>query len=187
MEDLPKDHKIARLPDLLRQLREIAMRKRFAVVIVATVTFMASCIQQVDLESEEAAATALVAQLWQAFESQDLDLLSQVMAHDPEMIIFGTDAAERFVGYEAFMAAEKQMVAAFDVEQLSVHDEVLTIHGSGEVAWFSVVADAEVTVGGEHVSVEGVRITGVLEKRDARWAIVQYHSSVPVAGQNIEY
>ena len=163
------------------------MRKRFAVVIVATVSLTISCVQQVDLESAEAAARAVSAQLWQAMESQDLDLMSQVMAHDPDMIIFGTDAAERWVGYEAFMAAEEQMAAAFDVEQLSVHDEVLTIHGSGEVAWFSVVMDGKGTVGGKHFSVEGVRITGVLEKRDARWVIVQYHSSVPVAGQNIEY
>jgi uncharacterized protein (TIGR02246 family) len=165
----------------------MVMKKRFAVVIVATFALTISCVQQVNLESEEAAAKAVVAQLWQAFESQDLDLLSQVMAHDPDMIIIGTDAAERWVGYEAFMAAEEQMAAGFDVEQLSVHDEVLTIHGSGKAAWFSVILDGEVTVGGEHVSVEGVRVTGVLEKRDPKWVIVQYHSSLPVAGQNIEY
>ena len=137
--------------------------------------------------SEEAAAKAVVAQLWRAFEIQDLDLLSQVMAHDSDMIIFGSDAAERWVGYEPFMAAEEQMFASFDVERLSIHDQTLTIHESGQVAWFSAVLDGEVTVGGKRQSVEGVRITGVLEKRDSGWVIVQYHSSVPVVGQNIEY
>ena len=137
--------------------------------------------------SEGAAAKAVVAQLWRAFEIQDLDLLSQVMAHDSDMVIFGSDAAERWVGYEPFMAAEEQMFASFDVERLSIHDQTLTIHESGQVAWFSAVLDGEVTVGGKRQSVEGVRITGVLEKRDSGWVIVQYHSSVPVVGQNIEY
>jgi len=163
------------------------MRKRFAVVVVAALTLAAACVQKADLESEEAAAEAVVAKLWRAFEIQDLDLLSQVMAHDSDMIIIGSDAAERWVGYEPFIAAEEQMFASFDVEQFSIHDQVLTIHESGQVVWFSAVLDGEVTVGGEHQSVEGVRFTGVLEKRDSGWVIVQYHSSVPVAGQHIEY
>ena len=137
--------------------------------------------------SEGAAAKAIVAQLWRAFEIQDLDLLSQVMAHDSDMIIFGSDAAERWVGYEPFIAAEEQMFASFDVERLSIHDQTLTIHESGQVAWFSAVLDGDVTVGGKRQSVEGIRITGVLETRDSGWVIVQYHSSVPVVGQNIEY
>ena len=135
----------------------------------------------------EAAAEAVVAQLWRAFEIQDLDLLSQVMAHDSNMIIIGTDAAERWVGYEPFIAAEEKMFASFDFERLSIHDQVLTVHESGHVAWFSAIVDGEVTVGERHQSVGGIRITGVLEKRGPGWVIVQYHSSVPVAGQNIEY
>ena len=135
----------------------------------------------------EAAAETVVAQLWRAFEIQDLDLLSQVMAHDSNMIIIGTDAAERWVGYEPFIAAEERMFASFDVERLSIHDQLLTVHESGHVAWFSAIVDGEVTVGERHQSVEGIRVTGVLEKRDPGWVVVQYHSSVPVAGQNIEY
>ena len=163
------------------------MRKRFAVVMVAAVILTTACVQRVDLESEEAAVKAVVAQLWHAHEIQDLDLLSQVMAHDSDMIIIGSDAAERWVGYEPFIAAEEQMFASFDVEQLSIHDQVFRIHKSGQVAWFSAIVDGEVTVGERHQSLEGIRITGVLEKRDSGWVIVQYHSSVPVAGQNIEY
>ena len=164
------------------------MRKRLALAIGTLAALAVACAQQVDMESEEASATGVVAQLWQVLKSHDLDLLSQVMARDPDIVIFGTDAAEHWVGYEAFKAAFEQMAAAFEVERFSVHDDVLTMHGSGEVAWFSAVVDADVTlVGGEHVAIKGVRITGVLEKRDGRWMVVQYHSSVPVAGQAFEY
>ena len=141
----------------------------------------------VDLEAEKNAASAVLSKLWSAFKNQDLDLLSQVFAHDPEMIIFGTDAAERWVGFESFMEAEERMFAAFDVEEMSIRDEVVAVHDSGAVAWFSAVLDGVVLTKGESVPVEGIRITGVIAKRNDGWRIVQYHSSVPVEGQNIEY
>jgi hypothetical protein len=62
-------------------------------------------------------ATQGVAQLWKAFETRDPASLSKVMAHDEDVIIFSTDATERWVGYEAFMAAEEEVMAAFDVER----------------------------------------------------------------------
>jgi len=57
----------------------------------------------------------------------------------------------------------------------------------GGVAWFSTVLDMGVSVGSEVASLRGLRTTGVLEKRDGNWVIVQLHTSVPVAGQQIEY
>jgi len=102
------------------------------------------------------------------------------------MVIFGTDVAERFVGYEEFTTAMEQMFAAMEM-QTSFHDEVSRVHDSGKVAWYSGVAEVEGTSGGEDFTIAGLRFTAVLEKRDAKWVIVQCHSSVPVAGQLVEY
>ena len=55
------------------------------------------------------------------------------------------------------------------------------------MAWFSELLDWQVTAGGERVALEGMRFTGVLEKRNGNWMIVQMHVSVPVAGQAAEY
>ena len=57
---------------------------------------------QVDLEIEETAVKAAMNQLWQSWETRDINLVSEVMAHDLDMVIIGTDAAERWVGYEEF-------------------------------------------------------------------------------------
>jgi len=141
---------------------------------------------QVDLESERTAVRAAVNQLWQSWETRDLNLTSEVVAHDPDMVIFGTDVAERFVGYEEFTTAIEQMFAAMKM-QTSFHDEVSRVHDSGKVAWYSGVAEVEGTSGGEDFTIAGLRFTAVLEKRDAKWVIVQCHSSVPVAGQLVEY
>ena len=70
---------------------------------------------------------------------------------------------------------------------MAVRDQVIRVHSSGAVAWFSEVGDWAVTLAGEAVSLEGMRLTGVLEKREGSWVLVQFHASVPVAGQAIEY
>jgi ketosteroid isomerase-like protein len=142
---------------------------------------------QVDLEIEETAAKEVMNQFWRSFETSDINLVSEVMAHDPDMVIIGTDAAERWVGYEEFRTAMEQQFAAMESLQASLHHEVFKIHHSGEVAWYSGVADFKGTSLGEDFEIADLRVTAVLEKRDAKWVIVQYHGSVPVAGQLVEY
>ena len=58
---------------------------------------------------------------------------------------------------------------------------------SRDVAWFSEVADWDLTAEGKPVHIAGSRITGVLEKRQGNWLIVQFHTSVPVATQAAQY
>ena len=76
---------------------------------------------------------------------------------------------------------------AFDVESLDRREETFQLHSRGGVAWFSTVFDIEISVGGERAILEGLRTTGVLEKRNDDWVIVQAHTSVPVASQQVEY
>jgi ketosteroid isomerase-like protein len=142
---------------------------------------------QVDLDIEETAVKTAMNQFWQSFETSDISLVSEVMADDPDMVIIGTDAAERWVGFEEFRTAMEQQFAAMESLQTSLHDEVFNIHHSGEVAWYSGIVDFKGTSMGEDFEIADLRVTAVLEKRDATWVIVQYHGSMPVVGQLVEY
>jgi uncharacterized protein (TIGR02246 family) len=176
------------------QPEEARMKRSF--VFLSVVIFMAlflSCrcqqeaVVQVDLEKEESAANATVNHLWQSWETGDINLISEVMAHDPDIVIFGTDAAERWVGYDEIRTAMEQQFAAMENVQTSVHDQVFTIHHSGDVAWCSSIIDVTGVSMGEDFAIAGLRFTAVLEKRDGKWVIVQAHFSVPVEGQAVEY
>jgi len=162
-----------------------------ASVIFMTVFLSCQCQQEeavpVDLAIEETAVQATMNQFWQSWETGDINLLSEVMAHDPDLVTFGTDAAERWVGYEALLAAAEQQFAATESVQITVFDEVFKIHHAGEVAWYSGIADFKGISAGEDFEIGGLRTTGVLEKRDAKWVIVQFHVSAPVSGQLVEY
>ena len=116
-----------------------------------------------------------------------MELFSRIIAHDADMVNYGTDAAEHFVGWEALQKAVEEMFPAFENIKITVKDQVIKVHSSGTVAWFSQVWDWDLVAEGQPVSAPGCRFTGVLEKRNNSWVFVQFHNSVPVAGQAAEY
>jgi ketosteroid isomerase-like protein len=141
----------------------------------------------VDIEAEKAAVKTVLDEWIQCFETKDMELGSKIIAHDDDLVVFGTDAAEHFIGWEPFKESlQKQFDAAENVDA-SIREELVKVHKSGEVAWISCLLDMEVTSLGESFSLEGMRLTGVMEKRNGNWVIVQIHASVPVAGQAVKY
>jgi ketosteroid isomerase-like protein len=160
---------------------------KFGAVLIFAGLLLTACTIDTDTETEVQSAKTAVDDFWRAIGTQDLDLLSRVVAQDEELIVFGTDAAERWVGSTAFLSAEEQIMQAFDVLSLDRREETLQVHSRGGVAWFSTVFDIAITVDGEVAGLKGLRTTGVVEKRNDDWVIVQLHTSVPVAGQEVEY
>lgn len=155
-------------------------------VIVAVLLSHCSCAPHLDLDNEKVQVKAVLDQMIKASETEDMGLLSQVYAHDDDMVIFGTDASERLIGWDALKALMQKQFDATANSQLNVRDEVIHVHQSGKTAWFSETIDWELTADGQTVQLEGLRATGVLEKRNGNWVIVQLHYSIPVASQAVE-
>jgi len=109
------------------------------------------------------------------------------MAHDADMVSFGTDASERWVGWDGIKSSLEAQFAAFDNSQVTSREQVIHLGPSGDVAWFSELMDWSVETGGQQVNMQGLRATGVLEKRAGKWMFVQMHFSVGVAGHAAEY
>jgi len=158
------------------------MKNLSALFFGAAFLVMSGCTQKVDLEAEKAKVKSVVDQFEQVWETEDMELFSRIMAHDADMVNYGTDAVEHFVGWEALKEAVEKMFPAFENTKITVKDQVIKVHPSGNVAWFSEVWDWDLAIGGQPVRLEGCRFTGVLEKRNGNWVFVQFHNSVPVAG-----
>jgi uncharacterized protein (TIGR02246 family) len=155
------------------------MKNLFAFIATAFLA-MNACAPQVDLEAEKAKVKTVVDQFAQVWQTEDMELLSRIMAHDADMVNFGSDAPEHFVGWETLKTAVEEMFPAFENTKIAVKDQVITVHPSGQVAWFSQLWDWDFAVGGQPVQLAGCRFTGVLEKRNGNWVFVQFHNSVPV-------
>ena len=59
-----------------------------------------------------------------------------------------------------------------------VHDLRVHLSRSGDVAWYSATLDDLSEWDGKPGGARDIRWTGVLEKRDRRWVVVQMHGSV---------
>ena len=163
------------------------MKGLLALFFGAAFLVTSGCTQKVDLEAEKARVKTVVDQFEQVWETDDMELFSRIIAHDADMVNYGTDAAEHFVGWAPLREAVDQMFSAFENTNLTVKNQVIKVHPSGNVAWFSELCDWDLVAEGQPVHLEGCRFTGVLEKRNDNWVFVQFHNSVPVAGQVAQY
>jgi len=158
-------------------------------ILIAAIAFLviSACTQKIDLEAEKAKVKAVIDQNLQMLVTEDMELMSQIYAHDDDMVFIGTDAAEYMVGWETIKEVMQKQFAGSETIKVSARNEVIKVHDSGKVAWVSMILDWDVKVQEQAVRLEGVRGTSVFEKRDGNWVFVQAHVSVPVSGQAFEY
>jgi SnoaL-like domain len=110
--------------------------------------------------------------------TKDRALLESVLSHDPGLFIFHPDSKSTVVGWEPM---EKLfalwMDPRFKATGYAIRDLRINLSRSGEVSWFSAVLDDCGEWNGKASCWNDVRWTGVLEKRDGAWVIVQMHFS----------
>lgn len=163
------------------------MRNIQVILFFLLLFVLSSCVQQVDFDAEKEQVNAVLDICNKGWETQDIAAISNVYAQDSDMIAFGTDLAERFVGWEDLEKSIKEMFAAFNDVTYEISNRTIKIGKSGDVAWFTEIQDIKLIMNEEKIELKNGRNTGVLEKRDGKWVIVQSHFSLPVEGQAAEY
>ncbi len=167
-------------------------------ILVFSIGFALSCkkaekveaeeaVSAVDLAAAKVAVNSVLDQWIRMVDTENPELFSKLVAHDPDMVSFGSDAAERWVGYESAQNAMKKVFESVEESKGTSRERVIVVHKSGEVAWWSELWDWTGKAQGESFALEGSRLTGVMEKRNGNWVIVQVHASVPVSGQAVKY
>jgi ketosteroid isomerase-like protein len=110
---------------------------------------------------------------------KDFDLFFQTISDDSDFVSvtpydrvkFGVEAVKSDTGFWAS--------PDFKAIRHELHDLKVMFSKSGDVAWFYCRCDDINEWKGQPANWENVRWTGVLEKRDGRWRIVQQHFSFP--------
>lgn len=141
----------------------------------------------VDMESERAAVMQVLDDFVQAHEERNLDLLMTCFSDKPDILILGTDEDELWVDKHSMVASQKRAYETFNTIRLSVRDKILKMCRTGQQAYFYMKVNWFVESEGEHFTFDGIRTTGVLEKEEGGWKIVQLHTSMPVRGQAVKY
>ena len=110
--------------------------------------------------------------------TKDRALLESVLSHDPSFFIFHPDSKTTVVGWEPMAKLFVfWMDPRFKATRYEIRDLRINLSRSGDVSWFSAILDDCGEWDGKPSCWNDTRWTGVLEKRDGAWVIVQMHFS----------
>ncbi|HOP06368.1 MAG TPA: nuclear transport factor 2 family protein [candidate division Zixibacteria bacterium] len=136
---------------------------------------------QTNLETEREAIVATINASIGWAKEKDKDLLYNAMAQDEELFFFNPDDDGVMRGFTQFQKLVDGffMTDAFKATNYEIRDLKLGLSQSGTVAWWACRLDDFCEINGRATGWEDIRWTGVMEKRDGRWQIVQQHFSYP--------
>jgi ketosteroid isomerase-like protein len=105
--------------------------------------------------------------------------LYSCFAEDEELFYFCPREDGTIHGRKAFVDLTEGFFMLDDLKAVGfeVRDLQVNLSRSGDVAWYHARLDDYNEWKGQPANWEDVRWTGVLEKRDGRWVIVQMHFS----------
>ncbi len=112
--------------------------------------------------------------------TKDVEMQKDTMARDEDLLIIWTGSTHITRGWkEHEKSFETWLDPRFEAVRTEVRDIEIHLSHSGDVAWFFANLDDVVSWEGKVGRFgEGLRWTGVLEKRDGRWVFVQMHASL---------
>lgn len=164
------------------------MKRLIISFLTLILLFFISCSDnKINQEAERAEVLKVLDNFNQAHETRDLELLLTCFSDKPDIIILGTDENELWVDKNSMGESQKRAYETFSTVKLSVRDKMLKMCRSGAQAWFYMKVNWYVESEGKQFTFSGIRTTGVLEKENDKWQIVQLHTSMPVTGQAVRY
>ena len=128
--------------------------------------------------SEKAVITKVIHDSFAWALTKDRALFESTFAKDDDFFSFFPDSKSTVVGWNQFQKTlDNWMDPRNKAIRFDIRDLRLDCSESGTVAWFSAVVDDEGEWDGTPWGAKNVRWTGVLEKRNGKWVIVQQHMS----------
>ena len=160
------------------------MRFRYFMFLLGSVCilFVLGCgdtIKTIDKEAEIQEISRVIDSCIGWFKTKDFELSFSTVAQDSNFLeVHPTNRVVR--GFEQFRKnSEIFKYPEFQYVRHEIKDLNIQLSRSGDTAWFYCVLNDINTWKGQPANWENARWTGVLEKRDDRWVIVQQHFSFP--------
>jgi len=109
--------------------------------------------------------------------TKDRPLAESTMIHDERLFIFNPNS-ESTIGWSQLVKNfDFWMDPRFKATKCDIREMRIDVSRSGDVAWWSCILDDLGEWEGKPTGWKDTRWTGVMEKRDGKWLIVQMHFS----------
>ncbi len=129
------------------------------------------------LASDTSDPESAIRRLVRANAEKDLPTLSQMMAHDADIISYGV-AGRKYVGW--FELEQGMRDEFLNAQKLEIPIKELKVWMKDNLAWYAMELDyiRYVTEGAElKRTILPMRETGVLERRNGQWQLLSWHES----------
>lgn len=110
-----------------------------------------------------------------AYEKKDLAAVMAMIAPDADVVFVDPGPKGRYVGPDQIKKSYEDDFMQF--KSLSTKYTWVSVAGKGDLAWFAADSISAVDMGEEKLNVPA-RWTGLLEKRQGKWLLIQSHFSV---------
>ncbi|MFC1492497.1 nuclear transport factor 2 family protein [candidate division KSB1 bacterium] len=155
------------------------MIRMFSLLLL--IIFSAACTPVVDLVEEKELVNSVLDKYDTASSNEDSESFFSIFSEAEELAGFGLAANENWTNRSDFV---RDMKVMFDIAadiRASSKNRVIEIHESGTIAYFNEILDISFTIQGNELQRHGIRFSGVMEKKDNKWQIMQFHFSMPFA------
>jgi ketosteroid isomerase-like protein len=140
---------------------------------------ISGCTNDPDQIKEVAAISKVLDNNTVWFKDKDFDLLFSTYTHGPDLFMYQPDSGSTISGFDEFVKySEGWKNPDLKYSGHKFYDLRVTISEAGDVAWFSCKIEDCWQRKDNPPKCLTSRYTGVLEKRDGKWLIVQQHFSL---------
>jgi hypothetical protein len=157
------------------------MVSKVSIVSVVSLVLMVSCSKgdqiKTNIQQEKELITETIHSSIRWAGTKDIQLLYSVIAQDSDYLEVHPEATV-VMGFDEFRKQEDFWLNPnFKAIRYEIRDLRIRLSRSGEVAWWYCMLDDINEWKGKPANWENTRWTGVLEKRNGKWVIVQMHFS----------
>lgn len=156
------------------------MKKLLTIALLLTGTVLFAQDNNKKRNEEEAKVLLVLEKYIIASETQNLQLIEDIFATDEPIVVFGTEAGEKILGWPDLKNAYRRQFNSFKDTYISARDQIVRINETGNTAWVSQMLNYNFLLEGVSKKFEGVRFTGVMIKKNGQWKLVQLHLSMPM-------
>jgi len=160
------------------------MKYIFSTIAISLLLIAVSCNElkkESNCKEDKEAIENLLENYILANENQDFDLIESIWASDDDIILYGTDSDERLMGWTNINAAIKEQFGYITDTYISASNQFIKLNCTGNTAWFAETLNYNYMYKGKAHKYEGLRFTGVVEKIEGEWVLVQAHLSLPAS------
>ncbi len=161
----------------------MAMKSRLCRSIIAVI-LMGGCgsmTKKPDIVSEKKEISKVIHTSIGWAAAKDTTALFNCFPDDSALFWFSTNDQGTIQGFQDFAHLVRNVFMSDDFKAIrfEVRELQINLSQSGDVAWFHCRLDDFNEWQGQPANWDDIRWTGVLEKRNGRWVIVQQHFSEP--------